>query len=178
MTATQSTETLTVLENGETIEFSFSDLQKYHGFGYPGGVAHAFKVMQRVFPLLDGGTPPERHELRLDTPFPGPGARDAFEMVTRMVTSGRYVVHAHVDDADPIRNWMGKYHFRWSYRGKTVVITIRPGHVREEFIRLAGMAVRSEAEEARLVVLKNEMADRLMRLPAAEIYDASLDGAS
>jgi hypothetical protein len=33
------------------------------------GRAHAFKVMQRAFPLLDAGAPLERHELRLETAF-------------------------------------------------------------------------------------------------------------
>lgn len=172
MSAHNSIETLTVLENGQPITFSFSELLKYHGFGYPGGVAHAFKVMQRAFALLDDGKPPERHELTLDTRFPGPGARDAFEMVTRMVTTGRYVVHARPDDADPVKNWMGKYLFTWRYRGKTIEMSIKPGHVHEEFILLAGKVVRTEAEEARLVILKNEMADRLMKLPADEIYTA------
>ena len=31
--------TITVLENGKKFEFSFEDMLKYHGVGYPGGVA-------------------------------------------------------------------------------------------------------------------------------------------
>ena len=46
-------EKITVLEKGQKLEFSFEDLLKYHGVGYPGGVAHAFQVMQRAFPQLD-----------------------------------------------------------------------------------------------------------------------------
>ena len=37
-------EKITVLEKGQKLEFSFEDLLKYHGVGYPGGVAHAFQV--------------------------------------------------------------------------------------------------------------------------------------
>ena len=48
-------EKITVLEKGQKLEFSFEDLLKYHGVGYPGGVAHAFQVMQRAFPQLDDG---------------------------------------------------------------------------------------------------------------------------
>jgi hypothetical protein len=171
MSAIDSTDILTVLDNGQPLEFRFADLIRYHGFGFPGGVAHAFKVMQRAFPLLDGGAPPERRELHLDTMFPGPGARDAFELVTRMVTSGRYAVQARTV-SDPLQGWMEKYSFTWRYRDKTATIAIRPGHVREDFLLLGAKTGRSDAEEAQLTVLKHEMADRLMSLPAEEVYAA------
>ena len=82
-------EKIIVLEKGQKLEFSFEDLLKYHGVGYPGGVAHAFQVMQRAFPQLDDGKLLERREIELVTAFPGPGGLDAFEMVTRCVTGGR-----------------------------------------------------------------------------------------
>jgi hypothetical protein len=53
-----------------------------HGGGSPGGVAHAFKVLERALPLLDTAGPPERREIVIETAFGGPGARDAFELVT------------------------------------------------------------------------------------------------
>jgi hypothetical protein len=171
MSAIDSTEALTVLENGRPIRFTFADLTKYHGFGYPGGVAHAFKVMQRALPLLDGGAPPERHALHLETAFGGPGARDAFEMVTRMVTSGRYIVNRpEIDTTRPLY-WEAFYRFTWRYRERQLALAIRSGHVREEFIRLGSKPDRDAAEEARLAFLKTEMADRLMQLPAEEVYE-------
>ena len=57
-------------------------------------------------------------------------------------------------------------------------MTIKPGHVREEFITLARKTDRSPDEERRLVELKHEMADRLMALPATEIYNAKVAQAS
>ena len=53
---------LVVLDRGTRIEFSFEDLMRYHGPGSPGGVAHAFKVMERALPLLSDG-PPERRDM-------------------------------------------------------------------------------------------------------------------
>lgn len=171
MTAINSVESLTVRENGRLIRFSFADLAKYHGFGFPGGIAHAFKVMQRAFPLLDDSAAPERHELHLTTAFGGTGARDAFEMVTRMATSGRYIVRKpEVDIGRPLY-WEAYYRFTWRYRERDLALAIRSGHVREEFIRLGTKSERSEAEEARLAFLKTEMANRLMQLPAEQVYD-------
>lgn len=167
-------ETITVLDNGQPIEFTFADLLKYHGFGYPGGVAHAFKVMQRGFPLLDAGTPPERAELSMQTAFPGPGGRDAFEMVTRMVTGGRYTVDVTLAGDDVLESPKGSYFFRLTYRGRSVELTLRPGFVVEEFVTLARKQTRTPAEEERLTWLKQDMAKRLLSHPAEELYDATL----
>ena len=92
-------EKIIVLEKGQKLEFSFEDLLKYHGVGYPGGVAHAFQVMQRAFPQLDDGKLLERREIELVTAFPGPGGLDAFEMVTRCVTGGRIHVDKDLPEA-------------------------------------------------------------------------------
>lgn len=167
-----NTETITVLENGRPISFTFAELLKYHGFGYPGGVAHAFKVMQRGFPLLDDGNPPERAELSMDTAFPGPGGRDAFEMVTRMVTGGRYNVDLTLAADDVIKSPKGSYLFRMKYRGRSVDLTLRPGFIVEEFVKLAKQETRTAAVEERLAWLKNDMAQRLLSHMAEDLYDA------
>lgn len=175
-TGTSSTmaDTITVHENSQPITFTFAEILKYHGFGYPGGVAHAFKIMQRAFPLLDDGKPVERRDLSMDTAFPGPGARDAFEMVTRMVTAGRYNVDLTLASDDVLRSPKGRYLFRFHYRGKSVELTLRPGLVRDEFIALGAKDNRTAAEEERLVWLKNDMAERLLSLPAEQVYDAKV----
>lgn len=64
----------------------------------------------------------------------------------------------------------GTYLWRFTYRGRTAEVTIRPGHVREECVRLGAKPDRSAAEDARLEALKSEMAARLLPLAAADIY--------
>jgi hypothetical protein len=39
------TSTIEDVDRGRRIAFSFEDILKYHGPGSPGGVAHAFKVL-------------------------------------------------------------------------------------------------------------------------------------
>ena len=82
--------TLSLVDQGRPVAFSFEDMIGYHGPGSPGGVAHAFKVLERALPLLAPDGPAERREITVRTAFGGPGARDAFELVTRAVTEGRY----------------------------------------------------------------------------------------
>lgn len=164
------TSTITMLDQGHPITYTFADLMKYHGPGFPGGVAHAFKVMERALPLLDPDGPLERREITMETSFKGPGARDAFEMVTRAVTENRYVVDPALERSERGRT-LERYVFRLSYRGRTVTLIIREGYVMDEFIELARKEGRTAEEESRLAVLKQEMADRLMASPAIDVYD-------
>ncbi len=161
---------LTVLEDGKELAYSYAELMHYHGFGFPGGVAHAFKVMERALPLLADGAALERREISIQTPFKGPGARDGFEMVTRSLSEGRYTVDP--DLAQPERGETLKgYVFILSYRGKTVRLRIRDGIVRDEFIALGRKLDRSAEENERLEWFKSDMAGRLLSLPAEEVYD-------
>jgi hypothetical protein len=165
---------IAVLDRGRSLGFSFEDLMRYHGPGSPGGVAHAFKVMERAWPLLDPGGAPERREISIETAFGGPGARDAFELVTRAVTEQRYVVNAAL--ARPELGFTReRFVFRLGYRGRTATLVLREGFVTGEFIELARTEGRSPGEEARLGALKLEMAERVMGAAADEVYDA-VDG--
>jgi hypothetical protein len=65
-----------------------------------------------------------------------------------------------------------RFVFRLGYRGRTATLLLREGYVTEEFIELARREGRSPDEEARLDVLKLEMANRVMGAAAEEVYDA------
>ena len=163
-------EVLDVAERGRPLAFGFEDLMRYHGPGSPGGVAHAFKVLERALPLLDPAAPCERREIEIETAFGGPGARDAFELVTRAVTGGRYRVDPAL--ARPERGRaMERFVFRLSYRGRAVTVAVKAGFVTDEFIDLARTEHRTAEQEAHLDALKLEMADRVMSRPAEDVYD-------
>lgn len=160
---------ITVLDAGHPISFTFDSINAYHGGGFPGGVAHALKAMQAAFPLLSD-TPLERREVTILTAFSGPGGRDALEMVTRALTEGRLVVDKSIGGTHVINDPPGPYVFRFSYRDKTVEAVIKPGHVREEFVMLSAKADKTPEEIARHEELKAEMANRLLPLAGGEVY--------
>ncbi len=164
--------TLVVLDQGEPISISFDDLLKYHGRSSIAGVAHAFKAMERAFPLLSPEEPPERYDITVESGFPGGGARDAFEMVTRAVTGDRYRLASGSAGAEAPEAPGGHFFFRLGYRETVVDLTARAGLVPEEFLRLACRAAPTPAEAVRAQQLKEAMAERLLSLPAAEVYDA------
>lgn len=161
---------LTVLEQGRSLSFTFEDLLTYHGGGFPGGVANGFKVMERALPLLSDDRPPERREILVRTAFRGPGARDAFEMVTRGVTEDRYVVDPVLERPDRGMT-LERYVFRLSYRDRTVNLLICDGVVRDEFVALSRKEERTAEEDAHLETLKQDMADRLLARSAEQAYD-------
>ena len=169
------TSRLEVIDRGERLAFSFGDLMRYHGPGSPGGVAHGFKVLERALPLLAPEGLCERREIVVETAFGGPGARDAFELVTRAVTGDRYRVDAALARPERGRT-LERFVFRLAYRELAVTLELRGGFVSDEFIDLARTESRSAGQERRLDALKLEMAERVMSRPASEVYDAGPPG--
>ena len=160
---------IAVVDRGVRLEFSFADLMRYHGPGSPGGVAHAYKVLERALPLLAPDGVPERRQVVVRTAFGGPGARDAFELVLRAVTGGRYTVDLAL--ARPDRGRAGeRFVFSLTYRDREVTLALRDGFVTDEFVDLARAERRSPEQEARLTALKTEMAERVMAAPAEAVY--------
>lgn len=163
---------LTVLEAGKPISFSFDDLMRYHGHGFPGGVAHAFTAMRAAFPQLDGGKPVERREVTVRTAFKGPGGHDALEMVTRGRSEGRQSIAPEL--SEPQRGTtLQNYVFEFSYRGATAKVHVAEGIVWDEFIALGAKPNRTAEENDRLEWLKQDMANRILSLPAGEVYPAA-----
>jgi hypothetical protein len=126
---------IVVLDNGREVSFSFDEMLNYHGGGSPGGVAHAFKVLERSLPLLDTALGLERRAIVIETAFGGPGARDAFELVTRAVSEERFIVEPTL-----IRPEYGRarerFVFRLRYGDRSVTVALRPGFVTDGFIEL------------------------------------------
>ena len=166
--------TLVVLDRGGPISISFDDVLKYHGRSSIAGAAHAFKAMERAFPLLSPGQPPERYDINVESGFPGDGARDAFEMVARAVTGDRYRVPPELAGDDVPEAPGGRFFFRLDYRGTVVDLALREGLVPEEFVEVACREAPTAAQADRARQLKEEIADRLLRLPPDEVYDANV----
>ncbi len=154
------------------IEFSFEDMLRYAGPHSPGGVAHAFKALQRAIAVLSPDAPPQRRSIVVRTPFQGPGARDGFEAVTRAVTDARYTVDTALARPE-IGRLRRSFVFEVSIGERKVTLLLRDGFVTDEFVDLAGKADRSDAEESRLDELKAQLAQRVMTAPADDVYDVA-----
>ena len=165
-------DTIRVQERGRVIEFSFDDMMRYHGPGSPAGVANAFKVMQRAYPLLSPDEPPPRRSVVIRTAFGGPGARDGFEAVTRAVTEGHYIIDEELARPD-LGRLRQSFVFEVTIGDRGVTLVLRDGFVTEEFVDLAQNDDRTDAQEARLDELKAQLAQRVMAARAEEVYDVA-----
>jgi hypothetical protein len=166
------TETIEVRERGRTIAYSFDEMLKYHGGGSPGGVAVAFKVLQRACALLSPDGPPPRREITVRTAFGGPGARDGIEVVTRAVTGERFTQDPDLARPDRGRE-IERFVFEVGLGERAVTLLLREGFVVPEFIDLARKDGRSEAEDERLEVLKDELAARVMGAAATDVFEVA-----
>ena len=81
-----------------SIEITFDDVKKFHGTRSLCGLTVGFTVLRAAWASLSDGKPLDRNDISVATAFPGPGARDAVEMVTRAVTRGAFKV---VSDKQP-----------------------------------------------------------------------------
>ena len=154
-------EAITLAERGREIRFTYDDMVRFHGHGSPGGVAHAFKLLQRALPLLDPAAPCERREIAIATAFGGPGARDAIELATRAVSGGRFELDPSLARPERGRT-LERFVFRLAYRGREATLLVREGLVSDEFAALAFARERDAVGEARLTALKAELAERVL----------------
>lgn len=163
---------IVVLDDGREVSFSFREMLNYHGGSSPGGVAHAFKVLELSLPLLDTARRVERHAIVIETAFGGPGARDAFELVTRAVSEERFLVKPSL-----IRPEFGRARERFvfcvRYGEHSVTLTLRPGYVTEEFIDLTRRENPTAEEEQQLSAMKAEMAARVMAAAPGDVYEVA-----
>jgi hypothetical protein len=168
--------TVEVVDGGRRIAFSFDDVLKYHGGGSPGGAAIAFKALERALALLGPDGPCERRAIVVETAFGGPGARDAFELVTRAVTGDRFRLDPAL--ARPERGRvLERFGFRLSVGSRAVTLLLRDGFVTAEFIDLARADARDADQDRRLAALKQQLADRVMAHAAQDVHEVEATAA-
>ena len=126
---------LVVLDCGRAVHFHIGDILKYHGLDSVGGAILGFRLLQRAFAELSPEGPAERRELSLFTSFPGFGARDAFELVARMITDGRYKADPGFIDERAPEGVTGRCYFRFFLRGRSLELAPPPGVPNADFLR-------------------------------------------
>lgn len=169
------TDSIEVLDEGALLAFSFADMLRYSGPGSPAGVALAFKAMELAFPVLSPDGPPIRREITIETAFRGPGARDGFELVTRCLTEGRYVVDAALEHPER-GTTLEQFVFCLRYRERGVTLLVRDGQITDEFIALARQPDRTSDEERHFTQLKQSSADRLMAGTPSDAFEVERTG--
>ncbi|WP_372789727.1 hypothetical protein [Paraconexibacter sp.] len=170
-----SSRVIAVNDDTHRLRVSYEEMVRYNGAHSPGGVALAFKAMERALPLLGDPQPVERREVHVRTSFPGPGARDAFEVTLRALRDERYLL-----DPSLARPQDGPRRARFAFaflRGRTTVtVRLREGYVTDEFLELLATPDRTSDQERRLAELKESLAEHVMAHDASDVFDAHVEG--
>ncbi|WCB94975.1 hypothetical protein DSM104299_03715 [Baekduia alba] len=161
--------TIELVDAGRRLAFSFDDVLAYHGPGSPGGAAIGFQALACALPRLAPDRPAERRAITIATAFGGPGARDAFELVTRAVTGERFRLDPTLARPDRGRV-LERFVFRIGLGPQAVTLLLRDGFVTEEFIDLARAETRDAEQDHRLTTLKQQLADRVIACPPGQVF--------
>ena len=163
---------VTVLDNGRPITFTIRDVLDYHGYDAVGGAVLGFRLLQRALAILSPDALPERRQLELFTNFPGLGARDAFELVCRVVTGGRFTLDMDFRDGRTSEGVTGGVYFRFSLGGRTVELAPIEGQPSPRFIAAGRASKRPDADDAvrhEWKTVKYELANLLLGASAESV---------
>ncbi|WP_159566056.1 hypothetical protein [Budvicia diplopodorum] len=138
--------TLSVADNEQRLSFPIQSAFNYHGYDAVGGVVLGFRLLQRAISLLTPeGEPLQRRELTLFTAFPGLGARDCFELVSRIVSENRFILDIDFNGTEAQQGIAGRFYFEFGYRGKTVALAPVAGQPTTEFLNIGRASKRPDA---------------------------------
>ena len=128
-------EIVKVVEKGVELDIPFHACVLYHGKDSIGGLSLGYRLMYWALNYLsEDGEIPRREDISFKTAFPGPGLRDAVEMISRAVTAGRYEVLKEAPLCAP-EGVYGHMYFEISLRDKTVKVALKPGVIDDDFIQ-------------------------------------------
>lgn len=152
------------------IEISYSEILKYHGRDFFGGVALAFKVLKLSFDKLLAGKIPHRNQIRLVVGFDPPGVIDAFEFVTRAITRRRLILDPYPQNGPD--SVFGRYYFEVRIENHRMRLWLKSGLLPEDFTMLARKAfagIATSEELSQWKKYKENIGRRLMDLEPEEI---------
>lgn len=155
-----------IRQDGQVLQIPFRACVLYHGHDSIGGLVLGYRLIQWAIRELSPLRVPDREEITFKTAFPGPGVRDAVEMLTRAVSRGAYKVITDVPEDAP-EGVYGHMYFEITVGTKTKRVSLVPDALSSDFI-LTGRAYKRQCHTPELIKhwteLKQGLADSLMQL--------------
>lgn len=165
-------DTFSLYVEGQKTTFTIQDCYNFHGYDALGGVALGFRLLQKAAKILSPDELLEREHLSLFTSFPGLGARDVFELTTRMVSDHRFELDTNFTHPIAQEGVAGAFYFCFQYKGKTVELAPVDGSPSKEFIRV-GKQTKVGTPSVKLMEewtnLKSSLANTLLQHTADDV---------
>lgn len=169
--------TIRIMDDDDLIRIEFADVERYHGQHSIAGAALGYQVLRAALAALHPDDLSRRGEVAIVTGHPGPGFRDAFELVTRAVTHQRYTVD--VTRPDGRYNPFSAHAYSWSITSgdRAVELVLREGLIPHRFFELwslVGRGVATPEDWAELVRVKRGLADTVLTMPPEALFRTTL----
>lgn len=146
----------------EPIEIGFPMVAAYHGQSALAMAAIVFQAQRAAIALLSPEAIPARGDISIVSGHPGPGVRDAFEVVTRAVSRGAYAVDRARPEARFVAGQDISYSFRMTIGARTAEIALLDGVLPERFFELVFAKSRTPVQERELSALKRSIAEEVL----------------
>lgn len=130
--------TVAISIDGKLTTFDYDDLKTFHKGDSWFGCTVGFRAMQLAARELSQPAPWSRNNLSIVSGHPGPGVKDAIELITATISSDNFRLHESIDDKDSSSGCNSNMRFEWwlTQSDKTLHIKLRDGIVPDSFLQL------------------------------------------
>jgi len=169
--AKESTDlTLQIYDEGELLDITLDDLAEAHGHVCP-CVASAFKVSQTAFEAWDGI--PERGNLEIVSAHPSDGHTETFEYI---LNPSEDVTVNLPEGTDILNLTIENYNYKFIEKstGYMVVVSVKDGLFPDGFFEMRKKCktkVATPDEKSAFKLMKGEIKEKILYLPAEEIFE-------
>lgn len=168
---------LTLLDGTTPVTFTLQDCFNYHGYDAVGGVVLGFRLLQLFQSLISDEQLVQRRDIALFTSFPGLGARDVFELCTKMYTEHRYHLDENYHHPDANEGVTGDLYFKFyclntNTPNTSYQLTALAGSPSNDFIQTGRATKRPNTDDAVLkqwTALKYQLANTLLQNRAQDV---------
>ncbi len=166
--------TISVMGEEEPIQIGFDALAAYHGQSALAMLAITFQCLRATTAILSPQAPARRAAISVVSGHPGPGVRDAFELVTRAVTRGAYIVDPTLPDARLNPYTEISYSFAISLEGRTAHAALKEGVLPGRFFELLAIKDKSQAVRTEFSKLKRTIAADVLVVEPQTLFELSV----
>ncbi|MBV2120566.1 MAG: hypothetical protein KUF74_03835 [Candidatus Thiodiazotropha sp. (ex Ctena orbiculata)] len=156
-------------QDQEVFPYSLAATIAYHGLDSIGGVVLGFRLLQAALQNSSHTQPVERQSISILSAFPGAGARDAFEYLSRCVSQQRFQCDTSLSHPKAQKGFEGCFYFKITLAGEVLELSPIEGQPPETFFSAGRQAFKSEASDAERLLWRQEkiqLANTLLGLPA------------
>jgi hypothetical protein len=149
--------------------YTLSATIAFHGLESIGGVVLGFRLIQAALQNSTQQQLIDRQTLNILSAFPGPGARDAFEYLSRCVSQQRFQCDTALNHPQAQKGFEGCFYFRITVADEVFELAPVAGQPPESFFAAGRRAFQTDASNADRLLWRQEkikLANTLLALPA------------